>query len=530
MPPPVDDATLRRRLDAAIGPERVRMDPDTRRTYSTDASPCVVLPRAVVFAQSEDDVLAVLRACRDLGVPLTPRASGTSLSGAAIGPGLVLDTTRFQRILAFDARSGRVRVEPGVLLSELNAYLAERQVRFPPDPGSQDLCRIGGMVGHNASGYRSVKYGQTNDHVIALRVVLADGAILDAHDVRVGSAEWSAIIRRTPVVDRVRQLIEDRADAILSSRRRIRKHSCGYDLAGVSESLRRGVFPFASLFVGSEGTLGIVVEATLRVLPLPPRRVTVLLYLNRFEDLGAVVRDILQAGPSAMEAVDGDSLNFLDRDALGVPSHARAMLLVEFDEGDVAGIAKTLAERVESRFGVSRPPEIAEDPQRQAVLWKVRRSLYPAIIQRPGPRKAWGFVEDPIVPRDRVTEFMTFLVDLTRRYGTVAGIYGHIGDGNTHYRPFFDPTDPEDFERMEALRREFDDAVLDRFGGAPSGEHGIGRIRAETLPRVWGAEVYRVMCEIKELLDPAGLLNPGVMFSQDPWWTSWGGLDSRTPM
>ena len=530
MTPPADDGALQRSLEDVLGPGTVLTDEATRRAYSTDASPCAVEPRAVVFAQSEGDVLSVLRVCRELDIPLTPRASGTSLSGAAIGPGIVLDTTRFNRILDFDRDHRLLRVEPGILLSELSPYLSERGLRFAPDPGSQDLCRIGGMVGHNASGYRSVKYGQTKDHVLRLRAVLADGTVLDAHDMPLDSPVWAETVRRAPGLVRIRREIENHRDAILSSRRPIRKHACGYNVVDLAESLERGVFPLASLFVGSEGTLGIVTEVTLRVLPIPPLRVTVLLYLDRFDELGAVVEDILAANPSAMEAVDGDSLKLLDRAALGVPPSAEAMMLVEFDEGDVNAIAESVVERVGSRYMLSRAAEVAEEPQRQAALWRVRRSVFPTIIQRPGPRKAWGFVEDPIVPRNRVPEFIAFLVDLARRHGTMAGIYGHIGDGNTHYRPFFDPTNAEDFERMQALRIEFDDAVLDRYRGAPSGEHGIGRIRAETLPRVWGPEVYRVMQTIKDALDPRGLLNPGVMFSTDPWWATWGGLESRTPM
>jgi FAD/FMN-containing dehydrogenase len=517
-------------LEDAIGSEKVRTDDATRRTYSTDASPCAVEPRAVAFAESEDDIRAVLQVCRELEVPITPRASGTSLSGAAIGPGVILDTTRFRRILAFDGERRLVRVEPGLLLAELNAYLAERGTRFAPDPGSQDLCRIGGMVGHNASGYRSVKYGQTRDHVVALKVLLADGIAVDAHDVPVDGAEWRDLVGRVGGLERVRQEIADHREAIVASRRPIRKHSCGYDLLGLAESLDRGVFPLASLFVGSEGTLGVVTEATLRVLPIPARRITLLLYLDRFEDLGPAVGDILTWGPSAIEAVDGDTLSLLDREALDVPRTAKAMLLVEFDEGDVDGTANGVVDRIASRYRLSRAAEVASDPARQSHLWRVRRSVFPTIIQRPGARKAWGFVEDPIVPRDRVPEFMGFLVDLARRHDTVAGIYGHIGDGNTHYRPFFDPTNPDDFERMQALREEFDQAVLGRFRGAPSGEHGIGRIRAETLPRVWGDEVYGAMRRVKDALDPRGLLNPGVLFSSEPWWATWGGLESRVPM
>src|SRR2546427_2232649 len=203
-----DDATLRRALEHAIGAEKVRTDDSILRTYSTDASPCAVQPRAVAFAEAEDDVRAVLQVCRELEVPITPRASGTSLSGAAIGPGVVLDTTRFNRILGFDPERRFVRVEPGILLADLNAYLAERGMRFAPDPGSQDLCRIGGMVGHNASGYRSVKYGQTRDHVLSLRVALLDGTVLTARDLMIDSPEWNQAVKQSPYLERVRAEIE----------------------------------------------------------------------------------------------------------------------------------------------------------------------------------------------------------------------------------------------------------------------------------------------------------------------------------
>src|SRR5881296_1692918 len=432
MSGPVDDATLRRSLEKAVGPENVRTDEASRRTYSTDASPCAVEPRAVAFVDSEADIRAVLDVCRALEVPITPRASGTSLSGAAIGPGVVLDTTRFHRILEFDPERRLVRVEPGILLAELNAYLADRGMRFAPDPGSQDLCRIGGMVGHNASGYRSVKYGQTRDHVAALKILLADGTTIDAHDVPVDGVEWRDLVRGAGWLEHIRREIVAHREAIVASRRPIRKNSCGYELLGLAESLDRGVFRLASLFVGSEGTLGIVTEATLRVLPIPARRITLLLYLDRFEDLGPAVGDILAWGPSAIEAVDGGSLALLDREALGVPRTAQAMLLVEFDDGDLAAIADGVVGRLRSRYRLSQAAEVAFDTARQSALWKVRRAVFPTIIQRPGPRKAWGFVEDPIVPRDRVPEFIEFLVDLARRHDTVAGIYGHIGDGNTH--------------------------------------------------------------------------------------------------
>lgn len=517
-------------LRKALGPDSVHADEASLHEGAVDASPCLVPPRAVVKVSSEEDVISVLAACAAREVPLTPRAAGTSLSGAAIGPGVLLDTTRLSAIRSFDRAGPSVRVEPSVALQDLNAYLRDRGLRFPLEPGSLQWCRIGGMVGHNASGYGSVKYGQTADYVLGLRVVLADGTRLDAHDVPLGGAEWRELVTRIPSLAAVRQILEDHRDAIRGSRRRVRKHSCGYGLVDLLEAMDRGHFPVQRLFVGSEGTLGVVTEVTLRLLPRPAGTVTCLLFLDAIEEMGPLVQDLLPLGPSALEGIDGDSLDVLGREAHGVPARAGALVLVEFDEGDLASLAARVAHEVAPRYRLSRGAEVATDPQRQAALWKARRSLFPTLLRRPGPRRPWGFVEDPIVPTDRVAEFIAFLSELTRKYGTVAGIYGHLGDGNTHYRPVFDPTDPADLEKMRALRREFDDALLDRFGGLPSGEHGIGRIRADILPRVWGQEVYDAMRAIKQAMDPRGLLNPGVLFSNAEWWETWGGLEAREPL
>src|SRR6266480_5006542 len=204
MPASTEDGYLRRSLEKTLGADRVRMDEVSLHTYSTDASPCAVEPRAVVFVESEANVVAALQVCRELGVPLTPRASGTSLSGAAIGPGVVLDTTRFKAIVKFDAPRQTVTVQPGILLAELNGFLSAHHLRVAPDPGSQDLCRIGGMVGHNASGYRSVKYGPTEDHVLSLRVALVDGTMLVAGDLRVDGPEWKEAAKQVPSLERVR--------------------------------------------------------------------------------------------------------------------------------------------------------------------------------------------------------------------------------------------------------------------------------------------------------------------------------------
>lgn len=525
-----DDPDLARRLVDLLGPDRVRADEATLHEFAMDASPCYVRPRAVVRVTSEADVVRAVRACRDLGLSLTPRAAGTSLSGAAIGPGVVLDTTRLTGVHELDTVRRLARVGPGLPLLELNAVLRERGLFFPPDPGSMEWCRIGGMVGHNASGYRSVKYGQTRDYVHALRVVLADGSTVEAGDVALGGPEWDRLTARVPGFAAIRDAIESHRDEIRASRRPIKKHACGYDVWAIAEGLDRGVFPLASLFVGSEGTLGVVTEVTLRLLARPPRLSTCLVLLERFEDLGPLVADLLALGPSALEAIDGSSLALLGAEQVGLPDRAGALVLVEFDEGDVEALASRVAHEVAPGYPLRRAVEVATDPARQAELWRARRALFPALLKRPGRRRPWGFVEDPIVPVERIPEFVAFLADLARRHGTVAGIYGHVGDGNTHFRPLFDPMDPEDFERMRSLRNEFDAAVLERYRGAPSAEHGIGRIRADVLRRTWGDAVVQVMRAIKEALDPDGRMNPGVLFSEAPWWEAWGGLETRSPL
>lgn len=517
-------------LRDALGATSVFEDEASLREFSMDASPCLVPPRAVVRPSSEADVARLVRVCSAHGVSMTPRAAGTSLSGAAIGPGVVLDSSRLSAIRELRETERWVRVEPSVPLLELNAFLGERGFRFPLEPGSLQWCRVGGMLGHNASGYGSVKYGQTAEYVLGLRVVLADGTLLEARDVALDGEAWRELVTRAPALAEVRRILEDHREAILASRRRVRKHACGYDLVSVVETMDRGRFSLPRLFVGSEGTLGVVTEATLRILPRPPRTITCLLFLDVLEDMGPLVRELLPLGPSAIEGVDGDSLDVLGRPANGIPPQARAMVLVEFDEGDLDALAARVAREIAPRYRLSRPTEVASAPERQAALWKARRSLFPTLLRRSGSRRPWGFVEDPIVPTERVAEFIGFLIELTRKYGTVAGIYGHLGDGNTHYRPVFDPMDPEDLERMRALRKEFDDAVLDRFGGLPSGEHGVGRIRADVLRRVWGPEVYEAMRAIKEAMDPRGILNPGVMFSTAEWWETWGGLEAREPL
>ncbi len=529
-PDPAAAQALLRELRAVLGADRILDDDASRRECSMDASPCLVPPVAAVRPRSEEEVVRVVRAAAGRGVPITPRAAGTSLSGAAIGPGIVMDTSRMDAILEFDPEGRWVRVQPGVQVLELNAYLSRRGFRFPIEPGSREWARIGGMVGHNASGYQSVKYGQMRDHVLSLRVVTADGTVLEGGDLPLDGTVWRDAVSGVPALELVRRILEDHREAILASRRPVRKHACGYGLVHLVESLDRGRFPLAGLFVGSEGTLGVVTEATLRVRPLPPRTVTALFLLDAFEDMGPLVQDLLPLGPSAVEGIDGDSLDVLGRNEHGIPPQTRALVLVEFDEGDVDAIAARIVRDLAPKYRLSQPVEVATDAARQAELWKARRSLFPTLLRRPGTRRPWGFVEDPIVPVDRVAEFIAFLAELTRKYGTVAGIYGHLGDGNTHYRPVFDPADPGDLERMMALRKEFDDALLGRFRGAPSGEHGIGRIRADVLPRVWGAEVYAVLRAVKEALDPRDVLNPGVLFSSAEWWETWGGLEDRQPL
>ncbi len=506
-------------LRTLLGRERVLSDDFQRKAYSYDAGIHRVWPEAVVLPESAEELSKVVLYARKNGIPLTPRSAGTNLTGAAIGPGIVVGLTRMNRIEEGSLEEGTVRAGPGVILKELSDRLARRGYFFPPDPSSAQACQIGGMIGTNAAGAHALKYGAMKDNVRGISFMDDEGALHALAPVSWKS--WEELEGRMPVRgfrEVVRQLPEW-SPLLLSRMRHVSKNSSGYNLFDLAlardEAIRTGkggIFDPVRLIVGSEGTLGFVTEATLAVRPLPKRRVTLLAYFLTLSDLGAAVGEILPLSPSALEMMDRATLDLIGRARFGIPAEADSLLLIEFDsEPQEELIASSRA--ILARYPSPVPLQVAVDPDHQKALWKARHALFPTLYRYDGIHRPINFADDVAVPVERLPELLSFLRDFFREEGVPVAVYGHIGNGNAHINPLLNVREEKTAERLLHISQTIHREAIARFGGVPCGEHGEGRVRAEFLPMVYGEEIYGMFREVKKAFDPTGFLNPGVKIS-----------------
>ncbi len=511
-------------LRTRLGADKVRDDVATRTAYAVDASIYRLVPEVVVLAEHETDIDRVVEYAVPRGVPITPRAAGTNLTGSAIGPGIILDISRMNRILEVNREERWVRVQPGVVYAELNRRLAPQGLLFGPDPSSGEMCKLGGMLANNSAGPHTLRYGSVKDNVRAMRVRLQAGGWLDARRYQVDDPLLHGVLASHPALVRIRDLIERHRDVIAAKRPRVSKNSSGYNVFGLADGLSQGVYDLPKLFVGSEGTLGIFSEATLQLVPRPSRTVTGLLHFQRLEDVGEAVVELLGLQPSALEIMDANTLDLIGRSRHGIPADAAATLLVEFDEpseaipagGDRLGYSEALA-ALPRRFRMAADPAVASDPEQREALWTARKALYPTLYRYDARKKPINFVDDVVVQAERLAELIRFLEDYFGREQVPVAIFGHIGNGNAHIVPLLDLNDEQDFSRMVKGYRVIHEAVLEQFGGSICGEHGDGRVRAEVVRRMFGEQLYDLFVRIKVALDPAGILNPGVKLSDRPF-------------
>jgi FAD/FMN-containing dehydrogenase/Fe-S oxidoreductase len=502
-------------LTRLFGPDQVLGDHPALTAYAIDAGIYRIPPRAIVLIESDADAAKILTFARQRRIPLTFRSGGTNLTGNAIGEGIVVDCSRLRSLRAIDPHARRARVEPGIVYADLNAALARHGMKFAPDPSSGEMCKLGGMLGNNAAGPRSLRYGAVKDNVLALDVWLADGTRLDAKPYRLGSAECEHVFASVPAIRELERLVRAHREDILAKRPRVSKNSSGYNLFALADGLTHGVLDLPRLFVGSEGTLGLVTSATLNLVPLPRQTATGLFFFDQLTEVTHAVGALRPLGASALELIDGHTLDLIGRSRFGIPERAAAVLLVEFDQEAVQRLAQ--AEAACRGLAQSAPAALAVDPAQQTALWAVRKAIYPTLYRYDAVRHPVNFVDDVVVPADRLAELVAYLESLFKSDGVTVAIYGHVGDGNAHINPLLNLRDPADFERMDRLSRTIHAAVIDRFGGSLCGEHGDGRVRAEFLPALYGRALYELFIETKRLLDPDGILNPGVKLSAVPF-------------
>ncbi len=507
-------------LRRLLGPDQVKGDVPTRTAYAVDASIYRIEPQAVVLVESEEDIATTIRYAVSRGIPVTPRAAGTNLTGSAIGAGIILDVSRLNRILEVNREERWARVQPGIVLAELNKQLSRYGSLFGPDPSSGDMCKLGGMLANNSSGPHTLRYGAVKDNVRSMRVYLPADQWLDARAYALNERALETLLATVPALREVFVLVQSHAELIRAKKPTVSKNSCGYNLFGLEEGLANGKVDWPKLFVGSEGTLGVVSEATLALVDKPKATLTALIHFRHLEEVGDAVPRLLGLNPSALEVMDANTLDLIGRARHGIPAEAAATLLAEIDadsvEIDLHERAELMAAACRS-YKLAGELTLAFDPERREQLWKARKALYPTLYRFDPKKKPLNFVDDVVVRAERISELIRYLEDFFVGQRVPVAIFGHIGNGNAHIVPLLNVNDAGDFDRMVQGYHEIHGTVLSRFGGSICGEHGDGRVRAEYVRKMFGEELYQLFRDVKRAFDPANILNPGVKISDAPF-------------
>ena len=496
---------------------------DARRYFATDGSIFSVVPAIIVYPRNENDVRKITRftwqlAERGRSIPITARGSGTDQAGAAIGSGIMLVfPAHLNRIVEFDSKSGTVTVEPGINYGKLQQTLQTHGRFLPPFPASLEYSTVGGAIANNASGEKTVKYGDTRAYVKVLRVVLANGEVIETgrltkHELnkKLGLSTFEGEIYRA-----LDTLLEEQKEVVGHTQLQVSKNAAGYELLGVRG--KDGSFDLTPLFVGSQGTLGIVTEAVLATEPYNPETV---LMVGQFDDIDkaqAAVIELraMEEGPSTIEMVDGKLLELVDsinpnqlKDIVPKP-FPKLMLLVEFDNSNERQQKKLTkrAGKIIEKYASSLQTET--DPEHQTSLWKVRHSSASVLAHSAGQAKAVPIIEDGIVPIARFKEYLDGVYELFARNHLQAAIWGHAGDANVHLQPYLDLSQVGGRQTAFRVLDEYYKFVIS-LGGSTSGEHNDGRLRAPYLEMLYGPEVYDLFKKVKQVFDPYNTLNPGV--------------------
>ncbi len=420
------------------------------------------LPELVLMPETTEAVSSVMRYCHERGIPVTPRGGGTGLSGGAlpVHRGLVLDMRYFDRILRIDAENFMVFVEPGVITARLQEEVLKKGLMYPPDPASRGSCFIGGNISHNSGGPRAVKYGVVRDYVLNLELVLADGSVI-----------WTGA--------------------------NVLKNATGYSLT--------------QLIVGSEGTLGIITQIVLRLIPAAPESVLLLVPFYDAQECCAAVNRLLLEGnrPSALEFMEKEamvwSMRYAEVPELSLPPDVEALLLIELDGPQGHDFDAEIQKMADSLSGFQTADILfGQSAAQKDRLWRIRRQVGEAVKSKSVYREV-----DTVVPRFRLPELLKTVKSLGRAYGFHSVCYGHAGDGNLHINILKgEMTDKEWNQRVpEGIGELFREVI--GMGGTLSGEHGIGYVQRPYMPLAFDPVNLRLMKEIKSVFDPRGILNPG---------------------
>jgi FAD/FMN-containing dehydrogenase/Fe-S oxidoreductase len=509
---------LRRRVSG-----EVRFDPFSRVLYSTDASIYQMEPVGVVIPRSVEDVLAVVEVARDHGVPVLPRAGGTSLAGQCVNHAIVIDFSKYlNRLLEVNQEEHWARVQPGIVLEHLNRQLAPHRLQYAPDPTTASQACVGGGIGNNSCGAHSVIYGKTIDHVKELQVVLADGA--QAHFRPVEAPELEARSSgpslEAAIYRGVRRIAQEHQAEIQARYPKIMRRVSGYNLDDFTDDSR---FNLSRMVVGSEGTLCVMTEAKVNLVVRPAMTSLSVLHFADIFQASEATSQVLQHSPAAVEVIDRMVLDRC-RESLGfaqnlsfLEGNPGAVLLVEFyGDSEAELTAKMTALRddmARRRLGYACVNLL--DRRAQATVWSVRKSGLGLLMSIHGDAKPIPFVEDTAVAPERLGEYVRRFDEIVRSHHTEAGYYGHASVGCLHIRPLISLKAPQGIATMVSIAEAISDLVLE-FGGAMSGEHGDGIVRGVWTEKMFGPQIYAALREVKKTFDPQGIMNPGKIIDCPP--------------
>ena len=503
---------LTRRVDG-----EVRFDPYSRLLYSTDASIYQMEPIGVVIPRTTDDVQAVVEFAAGEGIPVLPRAGGTSLAGQTVNHAIVLDFSKYlNNVLEVNAEEGWARVQPGIILEQLTKQVANHGLQYAPDPTTANRACVGGGIGNNTCGAHSVIYGKTLDHINELDVILSDGS--RAHFAPLTASELEGRLSggglEGDIYRGVMRIAADQQEEIDRTYAKIQRRVSGYNLDEfVPQAGLTGPVNLARMVVGSEGTLCVVTEAKVNLVARPTMTSLSVLHFRSVFDASEATMKVLGHDPSSVELIDKMILDRC-REALGqsrllsfIEGDPGAMLLVEFYGENEAELTRKM-DALKRDIGLAYACVNIMDRAQQAAVWNVRKGGLGLLMSIRGDAKPIPFVEDPAVDPSVMGDFVRRFDEIVTSHGTTAGYYGHAAVGCLHIRPMISLKNREGIDKMVSIGDAVSDLIKE-FGGSMSGEHGDGIVRGVWTRKMFGDQIYNAFRELKHTWDPQDIMNPG---------------------
>ena len=514
----IGDSSLAQKLSRSIKGE-ILFDRFSRGRYSTDASIYQIEPIGVVIPQVQDDLTTIIDIASEEGVPVLPRGAGTSQSGQTVGLALVIDVSKhLNQIVELDVANRMVTVEPGIVLDQLNAQLKPHGLYFPVDVSPASQATLGGMAGNNSCGARSIRYGLMRDNVLTIDAVLAGGE--QAQFGPIGppgtTLQGPDIYRR--LTQSLVELANRESEEITTRFPKVHRRVGGYNIdALLPPALQQRKQNMAQLLVGSEGTLAFTRQLTLRLQPIPTHKVLGICHFSSFYQSMESTQHIVGLAPDAVELVDRTMIdlaldipiyrNTLTRFLKGDPD---ALLLVEFAGEDPKHLNQKLSDLSTLMADLGHPDSVVEidSPTDQRAVWEVRKSGLNIMMSMKGDNKPVSFIEDCAVPLEHLAEFTDRLTRIFEKHGTRGTWYAHASEGCLHVRPVLNMKSPEDVRKMRSIAEQAF-SIVKEYEGSHSGEHGDGIVRSEFHPIMFGDRMLNIFENVKEIIDPGGLFNPG---------------------